>query len=154
LEVFREPVDLTVVAETVVDEFTVLARSGDHPVELDTADAAPALGDEQRVVQIGRILVENALVHTPPGTAVRVRAREGTLSVEDDGPGIPSEHVAQVFERFYRVNGRLTSGSGLGLAIARELARAMDGSLEVESAPRRTVFTLRLPLSDRERVFV
>src|SRR4051812_1188496 len=73
LEVFREPVDLAVVAETVVDEFAVVARSGEHQVELDAVEAAPALGDEQRVVQIGRILVENALVHTPPGTTVRVR---------------------------------------------------------------------------------
>jgi two-component system OmpR family sensor kinase len=150
--VFREPIDLAVVAETVVDEFAVLARSGEHPVELVTADEAPALGDEQRVVQIGRILVENALVHTPPGTTVRVLTGDGVLAVEDDGPGIPAEHVSQVFERFYRVDGRLTSGSGLGLAIARELARAMGGSLELESAPGRTVFTLRLAVESRERV--
>ncbi len=148
LQVQREPVDLAEVAETVVDEFAVLARSGDHPVELETVDEAPVLGDEQRIVQIGRILVENALVHTPPGTTVRVRTGDGVLAVEDDGPGIPAEHVEQVFERFYRGGGRLSSGSGLGLAIARELARAMDGSLEVESNPGRTLFTLRLPVAD------
>jgi signal transduction histidine kinase len=151
LELFREPVDLAEVAETVVDEFAVLARSGEHPVELESVDGAPALGDEQRIVQIGRILVENALVHTPPGTRVWVRARQGALEVEDDGPGIPEEHVSHVFDRFYRVDGRLTSGSGLGLAIARELARAMDGTLELESPPGRTVFTLRLPVESREK---
>jgi two-component system, OmpR family, sensor kinase len=152
LEVFREPVDLAGVAESVVDEFAGFALSGEHSVELAAADAAPALGDEQRVAQIGRILVENALVHTPPGTTVRVRTGEGMLMVEDNGPGIPAEHVSQVFERFYRVDGRLSSGSGLGLAIARELARAMGGSLELESAPGRTVFTLRLAVESRERV--
>ena len=68
------------------------------------------------------------------------------LAVEDDGPGIPPEHAPHVFERFYRVDGRLASGSGLGLAIARELARAMDGTLDLESEPGRTVFTLRLPV--------
>jgi signal transduction histidine kinase len=150
LEVFREPVDLTVVAETVVDEFAGIARSAEHPLEFDANGHVPAVGDEQRVVQIGRILVENALVHTPPGTTVRVSTGEGALSVEDDGPGIDPEHLPNVFERFYRVNGRLTSGSGLGLAIARELAHAMGGSLEVESAPGRTVFTLRLPVGEAQ----
>jgi signal transduction histidine kinase len=137
LEVGREPVDLAEVAETVVEEFA----GGSH-----------ALGDEQRVLQIGRILVENALVHTPPGTTVQVQAGEGLLAVEDDGPGIPAEHVPHVFERFYRVDGRVVSGSGLGLAIARELARAMGGSLELESAPARTVFSLRLAVETRARV--
>jgi signal transduction histidine kinase len=154
LEVGREPVELVGVAETVVDEFSPLARAGERSVELETVESPPALGDEQRVVQIGRILVENALLHTPPGTNVRVRAGEGLLSVEDDGPGIPAEHVPHVFERFYRVDGRLVSGSGLGLAIARELARAMGGSLEVESAPGRTVFTLRLAVESREHARV
>jgi signal transduction histidine kinase len=152
LEVGREPVDLAEVAETVVEEFAGLARSGEHSIELDSAGGSPALGDEQRVLQIGRILVENALVHTPPGTTVQVQAGEGLLAVEDDGPGIPAEHVPHVFERFYRVDGRVVSGSGLGLAIARELARAMGGSLELESAPARTVFSLRLAVETRARV--
>jgi len=154
LEVGREPVDLAAAAEIVVDEFSPLARAGERSVELETEESPPAVGDEQRVVQIGRILVENALVHTPPGTNVRVFAGSGVLAVEDDGPGIPADHVEHVFERFYRVDGRLVSGSGLGLAIARELARAMEGSLEVDSGPGRTVFTLRLAVESRERVLV
>jgi two-component system OmpR family sensor kinase len=60
--------------------------------------------------------------------------------------------VEHVFERFYRIDGQLASGSGLGLAIARELAQAMGGSLEVESEPGRTAFTLRLPVEDGTRV--
>ena len=90
----------------------------------------PAQGDAERVLQIGRILVENALVHTPAGSTVRVTsATDGgraTLTVADDGPGIPGEARAQIFERFYRLDGDRASGSGLGLAIARELARG-DG---------------------------
>jgi two-component system OmpR family sensor kinase len=109
------------------------------------------VGDEQRVLQIVRALVENALVHTPPRTRVRVRADDGTLTVEDDGPGIAPEHAPHVFDRFYRIDGRLASGSGLGLAIARELARAMDGALELESEQGRTVFTLRLPVDLESR---
>jgi len=97
------------------------------------------------VLRIGRALLENALVHTPPGTRVVVRADGTTLSVSDEGPGIPAEHVDNVFDRFYRVDGARASGSGLGLAIARELAEAMNGTLEATSASGRTTFTLRLP---------
>jgi signal transduction histidine kinase len=148
LRVEREPVDLGAVAAAVVEEFEPVSRSAERPLELALEGGPAVLGDEQRVLQIARVLLENALVHTPDGTRVRVHAGDGLLAVEDEGPGIPPEHLEDVFERFYRVDGRLASGSGLGLAIARELARAMRGSLEVESEPGRTVFTLRLPVAD------
>ncbi len=146
LRLERAPVDLGEAAEAVVAEFAGLARAGERPLEIATDDdGVRVLGDEQRVVQIGRALVENALVHTPPGTHVRVTAAAGALTVEDDGPGIPAEHAERVFERFYRAEGRVASGSGLGLAIARELAEAMGGTLALESTPGRTVFRLELP---------
>jgi signal transduction histidine kinase len=151
LEVGRGPIDLAGIAETVADEFAAVARADERPVEVVLGDGPAVLGDEQRVLQIARALVENAFVHTPPGTSVRVRTGGGALAVEDDGPGIPAEHAPHVFERFYRIDGRLTSGSGLGLAIARELARAMGGTLELESSPGRTVFTLRLPAAQEAR---
>jgi signal transduction histidine kinase len=146
LRVEREPVDLSHVAEAAVDEFTALAVAGGRPLELAPAGDVFVLADEQRVLQVARALVENALVHTPEGTRVEVRVREGVLEVEDEGPGIPEEHAQHVFERFYRAEGRRSSGSGLGLAIARELAQAMEGTLELETEPGRTVFRLRLPV--------
>jgi two-component system OmpR family sensor kinase len=150
----RRPVDLAVLAQELGEEFHAVARATGHPLEIDAA-TSPALGDEERVVRIGRALVENALVHTPPGTTVRVRAaptafRTASLSVEDDGPGVPGEHARHVFDRFYRGGGTKASGSGLGLAIAHELAEAMGGSLELESRPGSTVFTLRLPADGAE----
>jgi signal transduction histidine kinase len=145
LRVAHEPVDLADAAEAVVVELGALGPAGERSLELAVEEPSCVLGDEQRVLQIARALLENALVHTPPGTRVQVRAGAGELVVEDDGPGIPAEHAERVFERFYRVEGRSASGSGLGLAIAGELARAMGGTLELESTPGRTVFRLRLP---------
>jgi signal transduction histidine kinase len=148
LRVSPEPIDLARLAEAVVDEFTAVARASGHPLAVDRDGAVAALGDEERVVQIARILVENALVHTPRGTIVRVRTRSedgrALLEVEDEGPGIPQEHAQQLFERFYRVDGTKASGSGLGLAIAKELAEVMGGTIEVRSEQGRTVFTLAL----------
>jgi signal transduction histidine kinase len=148
VSVERDRLDLAPVAGAVASEFHARGRRSGHEVEADADGAVEALGDEQRVLQIGRILVDNALRHTPVGTTVRVRAslHGGTavLSVEDDGPGIPSESTRHVFERFYRLGGTVAAGSGLGLAIARELAELMGGRLELESQPGRTVFSLVL----------
>ncbi len=107
-----------------------------------------AVGDAERVVQIARILVENALVHTPAGTTVRIStALDGgraTLTVANDGPPIPTDAQQQIFERFYRLDGTRASGSGLGLAIARELAELMGGRIELDSQNGWTLFTLVL----------
>jgi two-component system OmpR family sensor kinase len=152
LTVVREHVDLGEVATALGEEFRALAHAGDHALEVRAGAEMPALADEDRVFQIGRTLVENALRHTPPGTRVRIeagrRGADAALTVVDDGPGIPEEHAQQVFERFYRIEGAIASGSGLGLAIARELAELMDGTIELRSRPGRTTFTLRLPAAE------
>ncbi|HZR91044.1 MAG TPA: ATP-binding protein [Gaiellaceae bacterium] len=149
MEIEREPVALAATARLVADEFAAVAKQTEHTIAIAADESAVALADEQRVVQIVRVLLENAVVHTPPGTSILVRVRrEATtvaLAVEDSGPGIGAEQAEHVFERFFRGGGRQASGSGLGLAIAVELARIMDGTLELDSSPGRTVFTLTLP---------
>jgi signal transduction histidine kinase len=156
LRVEKAPVDLGRVADLLVEEFGPVARSSEHVLELVPDGEVAALGDEQRVLQIGRALVENALRHTPGGTRIRIQTgHEGAralLVVEDDGPGIAEEHATQVFERFYRTDGTRASGSGLGLAIARELAEVMGGEIELDSAPGRTAFSVRLPSTSQEEL--
>jgi signal transduction histidine kinase len=149
LRVESQRLDLDEVARTVADEFGAVALASKHPLVVEAAGGAEAVGDPDRVAQIARMLVENALVHTEPGTRVRIRTTSengvSELEVEDEGPGVPADHAGRVFERFYRIDGTRSSGSGLGLAIARELAGLMGGSVELASKPGRTVFTLRLP---------
>jgi len=150
LSVEAAEIDLALVVRMACDEFRAVADAGGYDVSVRAADPVMAIGDEQRVLQIVRILVENAFRHTPAGTRVElgVESADGraVLTVHDDGPGIPAEALGHLFQRFYRAEGGQTSGSGLGLAIAGELARRMDSALKVESRPGRTTFTLELPL--------
>ena len=150
MHIERRLVDLAELAQDLHEEFRAVAVSTAHPLELENARQAPALGDEERILRIGRALVENSIKHTPPETRVLVRAEGASLVVADEGPGIPADNSRDVFERFYRVDGARASGSGLGLAIARELAEAMGGTLELESGERGTTFTLRLPAPPSE----
>jgi signal transduction histidine kinase len=153
LEVERVPVDLGACARVVGEEFRALAEAGGHELLVEDGPAE-ALADEQRVQQIARILVENALRHTPGGTRIDIGSGEtdgrAFLTVRDTGPGVPAEDREHVFERFYRAGGGKASGSGLGLAIASELAQRMEGTIEVRSDPGETVFTLLLPGVDEK----
>ncbi len=137
------------VARALAEELAPLAEASGHVLTVETDPDAWALADEERVLQVGRALVANAIAHTPAGTHVVVRtsadAGRAVLSVTDDGPGIPAEHVERIFDRFYRVEGPQASGSGLGLAIARELAERMNGKVDVDTRPGRTAFALSLP---------
>jgi len=148
LRVEREPVDMARIAQDLAGEFAAVAQTSGHPVEAVPETEALALADQQRALQIGRILIDNALVHTPEGTRVVVRATtrpDGVvLAVEDEGPGIPAGAAERVFERFYRAEGPRATGSGLGLAIAWELATLMGGTIELESRPGLTAFRLVL----------
>jgi two-component system OmpR family sensor kinase len=148
LQVNAERVDLGQLAGRIAEEFGPAAERHGSPIEVNGDRAAVALADPDRVAQIMRILVDNALRHTPQGTSIAIEAqrRDGAakLVVSDDGPGIDPHARARVFDRFY--TGDRVSGSGLGLAIARELALLMDGELGLASHRGRTEFTLRLPV--------
>jgi two-component system, OmpR family, sensor kinase len=152
LQVNTERVDLGELAGRVAEEFGPAAERHGSPIEVNGDRAAVALADPDRVAQIMRILVDNALTHTPQGTSISIEAqrRDGAakLVVRDDGPGIDPHARARVFDRFY--TGDRVSGSGLGLAIARELALLMDGELGLASHRGRTEFTLRLPVGVAE----
>jgi signal transduction histidine kinase len=154
MEIRREEVDLKEAARQVANEFRPAAKLHDSALQVRGRGQAVALADLNRVSQIIRILIDNALTHTPEGTTVTVTAvhDEGAaeLIVGDDAKkGIDPRAIDKVFDRFY--TGDTASGSGLGLAIADELAQRMSGSLEVVSRRGHTAFTLRLPLARTQR---
>ena len=143
----REPVDLALLARRVAEEFGPTLQHHGSELEIGGDQPAAASADPDRVAQIMRILIDNALTHTPEGTAISVGAQiengSASLVVSDNGPGIDSRSRERVFDRFY--TGDDVSGSGLGLAIARELSLRMGGSLDVRSRRGHTEFELRLP---------
>jgi len=143
-------VDLGSLAREVAREFGPRADLRGSRLELRTPEEPViASADADRVRQVIRILLDNALTHTPEGTKVTVTTysvnRRAELTVSDDGPGIPRRVHSRIFERFYTADS--AGGSGLGLAIARELAQRMDGRVAIASSKRFTAFTLDLPRS-------
>ncbi len=156
LDLHPEPVDLSEVARAVTGEFVpALAVHNSHLKLRLTHEPLPVHCDPDRVAQVLRILIDNAITHTPPGTDMVVTATRvgpqpsapdgvggARITVRDHGPGVPREAMPRLFEPFFTSDG--VQGSGLGLAIAHELAERMHGRLYAESAPGRTVFTLDL----------
>jgi two-component system, OmpR family, sensor kinase len=145
-----DTVDLAELAELVAREFKPATIEHGTDLQLQLADGGVAARcDRERVVQIVRILLDNALRHTPAGTTVRVSAgvdsAGAALTVADEGPGLPAGRP--VFDRF--VTGGESRGAGLGLAIARELAERMGGSLRSSENGSGATFTLELPEAPR-----
>jgi signal transduction histidine kinase len=147
LELSPVPTDLGVLARAVTNEFIPALNLHRSHLELRIGrDPLDVVCDPERVAQIMRILIDNAITHTAYGTDIVVTARrsdgEVDLAVVDRGEGIHPWDSARIFEPFFTSDG--VQGSGLGLAIARELAERMGAELGVESAPGLTEFTLRL----------
>jgi len=139
----------------------VMAEIGEQSsrVSLAVSPSLPRMvTDPQRVGQIARNLIENALKFSPPNRPVRVTAQRGTegmiLEVADEGPGIPSDELALIFDRFHQVGGsmrRRGEGLGLGLYITRRLVEALGGAIEVESSMGEgTTFRVTLPFAIAE----
>ena len=148
VELHREEVELTDLTRSVLREFSPALADHGTELELELPRAGlQANCDRERVAQIIRILLDNALRHTPEGTQVTVSAHRDNgaaeLTVADMGPGMSDGVRSKVFERFY--TGDAARGAGLGLAIARELAERMDGNIVLTSSNGSTAFTLALP---------
>lgn len=128
--------DLRAVCLRVADLLAPAAAASDKAIAVVGEDG-PVLahGREDLLFQAVRNLVENALVHTPLATAVRIEvARPATVRVIDSGPGVPEDLRQLIFRRFWRHDRRRSDGAGLGLAIVARIAEAHGGKVDVGSA--------------------
>jgi len=143
------------IKKTVASEQAQAATKG-VSISTDLPDKLPLVNiDSQRIGQVLRNLLENAIVHTGKGASITVAARQLDrwleVSVTDTGEGIPPEDLPNIFERFYRVDKsrtRATGGSGLGLTIAKRLVEAHGGKINARSEPGKgSCFSFTLPVS-------
>ncbi len=151
----RDPINLKEIVAETVDHFQPLAKEKGVVLSV-LGDDVLVLGDRDRLMQVCTNLLDNALRHTPTGGLVVCRVERtsdvrgmAALIVQDTGPGIPTEEMDRIFERFYQVDKSRRGGSaGLGLAIVSEIVRAHQGRVEVTSKPGEGArFRVLLPIA-------
>jgi two-component system, OmpR family, sensor histidine kinase TctE len=132
-----EPVDLARVAAQVVEYLAPWAIAQRRSVGLDAPERPVMVtGNAEEMSNAIRNLVENAVLHTPPGTEVTVSVSdEGAVTVTDRGPGVADEDRSRIFRRFWRGKTVVAPGAGLGLSIVAEIIRLHGGTVEVQEAP-------------------
>jgi two-component system sensor histidine kinase GlrK len=143
--------DLSPLIARVVDEVGPLAEAKRIRIDREAGELPALSMDAERLLQVLRNLIGNALKFTPRGGTVSITARRlenaVMVSVSDTGPGIPKEHAAVIFDKFRQVpgSGRLP-GTGLGLAIVKHIIQAHGGAVWVESEEGNgSTFTFQLP---------
>ncbi len=123
---------------------TCIPMSNEKKISIDNRlpEALPVMGDKNSLIQVFCNLLDNAIAHSPPDTAISVSAETTTEAVTfkiiDEGSGIPQQHQGRIFERFYRVDkerSRASGGTGLGLSICKNAVTGMGGKLWVKSPP-------------------
>jgi signal transduction histidine kinase len=147
-----DPVELNAMAREAAENLGALAISTQRTLEVDEPPAPVFVrGNTHAVVAAVSNLIENALNHSPPGGAVKIRVTESpSIEVLDCGPGVPPDMREKIFERFWRGESS-QEGAGLGLAIVRRIMRALRGEVSVSDAPGGGAkFSLEFPVFGAE----
>ncbi|MGD2253098.1 MAG: HAMP domain-containing sensor histidine kinase [Anaerolineales bacterium] len=151
----RQPVDLQALVGNVAEKLSLPAAEKEVHLVIELPALPIVIGDGDRLAQVFTNLLDNAIKHTPAGgkVALRGNAAGGWVSVhvDDSGPGIPSEELSRIFERFYQLDkarpGGRGRGAGLGLAISREIVHAHGGRVVAQSEiGRGSRFSVQLPI--------
>lgn len=154
LKLEPQPVQLPRLAREVIAERGHQARK--HRFVIDFADDFPIIdADPQRIAQVLRNLIDNAIKYSPDGGLIVIRGetypREVIVSVSDQGVGIAPEHLNRLFEKYFRIESGLVRhmvGSGLGLPIAHTIVESHNGRIWAESQPGAgTTFFFALPIA-------
>jgi signal transduction histidine kinase len=133
-------VNLGDIAQDVCAELSPLAMRRDQKLEFVTSqEPLLMLGNSDLLYRLVANLVDNAIRYTPQGGAIRVEVAHTPtglhLSVQDDGPGIPAEHLNRIFDRYYRLADESVHGTGLGLAICRTIADIHQAKISLTQGP-------------------
>ena len=124
-------VDVATVVRELVGRMLTWAEKDGHSLEFVSRRVGPILANEMAVRDAARNLIENAVKHTPPGTLIRIEvARDGSVVVDDAGPGLPDD-ADDTFAQPFRKGSRSTEGAGLGLAIVKQAAELHGGRLDI-----------------------
>jgi signal transduction histidine kinase len=150
----RRRMDLRPEIQAALERFQPRARDGGIHLTAQIDPLPPVMADSDRMAQVFDNLLDNAVRHTPAGGSVLLRAwplqAEVHIQVRDTGPGIPSEALPRLFQRFFRAE-RGGRGAGLGLAICKEIVQAHRGTIEAGNDPSGgAVFTVHLPIAPPE----
>lgn len=148
-----QPVRLDSLLRDVV--MRIQSRHKDLKIVQDLMPVGPIQADSVRLAQVFGNLIDNAIKYAPGSRisiSLKVDADKQTVIFADQGPGIPSEHLPFLFERFYRVSGHSTKrGAGLGLFICKQIVQAHHGQISVNTTPGKgTAFLIELPARERE----
>ena len=154
----RAPFDLANTVRDCVELIRPLAKLREIVIHCELSPCE-MLGDSERLGQVVTNLLSNAVNHNKDGGEIRILTRwennTALLTVSDNGPGITTEHLPRIFERFYRADTARTSSqgrSGLGLAISKAIIEAHGGSIDVQSqVGNGSTFTVRLPFATKPR---
>jgi signal transduction histidine kinase len=147
------PVPVGEILSEAEDLFRAQAGVASVSIEYDADESLPPVhADRNRIMQVVSNLIGNSLKFTPPGGSIAVRARkekaEVRFAVEDTGPGIPKEHLQDIFSPYWQAKRTERMGAGLGLPIAKGIVEAHGGRIWVESEPGRgTRFYFTLPVA-------
>jgi len=150
-----EPTPPAELLNDAVESFREVARAQDIELAIEETVETPVNADREAIHQVFSNLIENAMKYAASGRRVLLGAKNAERGVQfyvrDFGPGVPSEHLPRLFERFYRVDkarSREFGGTGLGLAIAKHIVLAHQGSIHAESELNHgSTFLFTLPLA-------
>ncbi|MFT5679834.1 MAG: signal transduction histidine kinase [Myxococcota bacterium] len=147
-----ETIDLSAELETIRQGLTTAQQTHEVAIRLDCDLSPPLIAPRRRVLQILENLLSNAIRYASPDRTTRwveVKARredgQVVLTVTDNGPGIPADIQAQVFDMFFRGPGASSEGSGLGLYLVKQHVEEMGASITLQSTPEGSLFTLTIP---------
>jgi two-component system sensor histidine kinase ResE len=149
----RDRLDLKAIMTNVVERMGPRLAEANVEIQDEVPDFPVVIGDGDRIAQVFTNLLDNAIKHSPEGGRIRIEGEKSSswvsISIVDQGTGIPPEELSRIFERFYQMDkARTGEGVGLGLPISHEIVRSHHGEINASSElGRGSRFTVRLPLT-------